>query len=193
MQSQDPNLRWDGTEWRRWDGESWLRWNGAEWVVDTRPSASAGSYSYGYQGPVGYTPGYPAYVTDKQDKTTQAVVAWVLTVLTGCYFLPWAIAATRGKSDSGTIGWINGLLGWTLVGWVVALVMACTPHRILGPAPGAWQGYGSGYGYGNGYGYGYGGYSPPYAGWQNPSAYPTADPSYGGDAPTSWGGWDQPR
>lgn len=59
----------------------------------------------------------------------KAIVAWVLAVLTLLYFLPWAIAATRGKSNSGAIGWLNFLLDWTLIGWIVALVMACGHTR----------------------------------------------------------------
>ncbi len=60
------------------------------------------------------------------------VVAWVTTALTAAYMLPWAIAVSRGKSNAGSIGLINLLLGWSLVGWVVALVMACQAHQLLG-------------------------------------------------------------
>jgi hypothetical protein len=69
-------------------------------------------------------------VTDKQDKPVQTVIGWILTVLTLGYFLPWAIAATRGKSNAGMVGVITLLLGWTLIGWIVALVMACTAHQV---------------------------------------------------------------
>lgn len=54
----------------------------------------------------------------------EAIAAWIVTVLTFGYMLPWAIAATRHKSNSGSIALINLLLGWTLIGWVVALIMA---------------------------------------------------------------------
>ena len=40
-----------------------------------------------------------------------------------------AIAESRGKSNSLAIGLVNFLLGWTLIGWIVALVMACTSHQ----------------------------------------------------------------
>ena len=70
-------------------------------------------------------------VTDAHVSGVEVAFAWVLTVLTGGYLLPWAIAATRGKSNSGTIALVNLLLGWTVVGWVVALVMACTKHRVI--------------------------------------------------------------
>jgi hypothetical protein len=46
--------------------------------------------------------------------------------------LPGAIAATRGKSNQAAIGIINFLLGWTLIGWIVALLMACTSHQMIG-------------------------------------------------------------
>jgi hypothetical protein len=69
-------------------------------------------------------------VTDQQSKPTQTVIAWICALLTGLYMLPWAIAATRGKANSGTIGMINLLLGWTIIGYVWALVLALTPHGI---------------------------------------------------------------
>lgn len=71
-------------------------------------------------------------VTDKRGKGGQALIAWILAILTAGYMLPWAIAATRGKSNSGAIGWINLLLGWSVIGWIVALVMACGSHQVVG-------------------------------------------------------------
>jgi len=74
-------------------------------------------------------------VTNRADKPVQTAVAWILTVLTLAYLLPWAIAATRGKSNSGAIGVLNLLLGWTFIGWVAALVMACGSHQVVVMAP----------------------------------------------------------
>ncbi len=71
-------------------------------------------------------------VTDKSARPFQTVLAWIVTILTAGYMLPWAIAATRGKSNTGAIFWLNLLLGWTVVGWVIALVMSCTSHQVLG-------------------------------------------------------------
>jgi uncharacterized membrane protein YqaE (UPF0057 family) len=48
--------------------------------------------------------------------------AWLIAVLTGGYLLPWAISVQRSKSNSGTTFLINLLLGWTILGWVWALV-----------------------------------------------------------------------
>ena len=40
------------------------------------------------------------------------------------YFLPSVIAAARSKRDLVSIFVLNLLLGWTAIGWVVALVWA---------------------------------------------------------------------
>ncbi|HRA75040.1 MAG TPA: superinfection immunity protein [Propionicimonas sp.] len=77
--------------------------------------------------PVPY--GYAPLTDQRQTSTAVLVVAWVLAVLGGLYLLPWAIAATRGKATQWGVFWLNLLLGWTGVGWIVALVMACTAHR----------------------------------------------------------------
>lgn len=54
------------------------------------------------------------------------LLAWVIAVLTGFYMLPWAVAVTRSMPNTGSILLINLLLGWTIIGWIVALVMACS-------------------------------------------------------------------
>jgi hypothetical protein len=48
----------------------------------------------------------------------------VLGAAVGFYFLPAIVG--RDKSNAGAIFALNLLLGWTLVGWVVALVWAMT-------------------------------------------------------------------
>lgn len=40
------------------------------------------------------------------------------------YFAPTWIAALRDHNTSG-VAVVNTLLGWSIVGWVIALVMAC--------------------------------------------------------------------
>ncbi len=40
------------------------------------------------------------------------------------YFLPAIIAFARSKRDAGSILVLNFLLGWTAIGWVIALVWA---------------------------------------------------------------------
>lgn len=70
--------------------------------------------------------------TDKKAKPVQASTAWIVAICTLGYMLPWALAATRGKSNSGAIFWINLLLGWSVLGWIVALVMAAGSHQAIG-------------------------------------------------------------
>lgn len=45
-----------------------------------------------------------------------------LAVAIALYFLPGIIAANRGHPNGGSIFLLNLLLGWTFLGWVVALV-----------------------------------------------------------------------
>jgi len=40
------------------------------------------------------------------------------------YFLPSIVAFARGKRDTAAIVLLNFFLGWTMIGWVVALVWA---------------------------------------------------------------------
>jgi len=47
------------------------------------------------------------------------------------YFLPAILG--RNKRHAGTIFLLNVFLGWTVVGWIVALVWACTPDAL--PVP----------------------------------------------------------
>ena len=45
------------------------------------------------------------------------------------YLAPSLIAYKRAHHQLGAIAVINVLLGWTVVGWVVALAMACSAVR----------------------------------------------------------------
>jgi hypothetical protein len=49
---------------------------------------------------------------------------FVLIVLLSLYFLPSIVAVLRKAPDTGSVIVLNLLLGWTFVGWVVALAMA---------------------------------------------------------------------
>lgn len=71
------------------------------------------------------------YVTVRKAKPIQATAAWLVALLSLGYMLPWAIAATRGKINSGAIFWLNLLLGWSVIGWVIALVMALSAHQVV--------------------------------------------------------------
>ena len=63
------------------------------------------------------------------EHTSLLVVSWLLAIVTIGYFLPWAVAVTRKMPNQSAIGLLNLLLGWTIIGWVIALVMACAQRR----------------------------------------------------------------
>ncbi len=68
-------------------------------------------------------------VSDAKSRPVSTVVAVIVAIVTGGYMAPWAIAAFRGTSNVWTVFWVNLLLGWTIIGWVVALVMSLRDHR----------------------------------------------------------------
>lgn len=49
----------------------------------------------------------------------------------GAYFLPTIVAVARKVTNQGSVAVINFFLGWTLIGWVVALAMACRTSRMV--------------------------------------------------------------
>ncbi len=49
---------------------------------------------------------------------------WVSLATLAIYFVPFIIALVRGCHNVVGIFWINFLLGWTLIGWCVALAMS---------------------------------------------------------------------
>lgn len=74
--------------------------------------------------------------TDQRSPSGAVVaIAWVCAVLTLAYMLPWAIAVSRGRSNMAAIGVLNLLLGWSLIGWLAALVMACQSHTPMPVMP----------------------------------------------------------
>lgn len=68
---------------------------------------------------------------DKSIKWFQGPISWIAAIVTIGYFLPWAIAASRGKSNTGAIAVLNLLVGWTIIGWFVVLVMAFGAHQVV--------------------------------------------------------------
>lgn len=74
-------------------------------------------------------------IRDKQARPISVTISIVLAVVTLGYMLPWMIAAMRGKSNAGAVGLLNFLLGWTVIGWVIALVMSCSAHQVVGVRP----------------------------------------------------------
>jgi hypothetical protein len=49
------------------------------------------------------------------------------------YFLPALVASHRKHPNTNAIAVLNLLLGWSLIGWVVALVWACSAFKADAP------------------------------------------------------------
>ena len=49
---------------------------------------------------------------------------WFILVVIGFYFLPTIVGLVRRVRNIGSLIVVNLFLGWTLVGWVVALAMS---------------------------------------------------------------------
>ena len=62
--------------------------------------------------------------------TVTKVVAVIVAILTVGYMLPWAIAAVRDVPHW-AVFWVNLLLGWTIIGWVIALIMSLRRQRLI--------------------------------------------------------------
>lgn len=83
--------------------------------------------------PAPRTPGPAVHQTDQRlQGATVVLLAWIIALLTLLYMVPWAIAVTRGRSNQAAIGLINLLAGWSVIGWIVSLVMACQAHQVVG-------------------------------------------------------------
>lgn len=54
------------------------------------------------------------------------IVAVLLLATFGLYFLPWLVALFRGHINTSAIFVTNLLLGWSGLGWIVALIWAFT-------------------------------------------------------------------
>ena len=63
----------------------------------------------------------------------------LLVIVVGIYFAPGIVASRRGSRYVGPAWVINALLGWTLVGWAVAMALAVgerkTDVQLVAAAP----------------------------------------------------------
>ena len=112
-----------GPDQRYWDGQQWT-----DHTTPAQQRAMTPSYLPAAAVEARVSP-YSMIASDKKDVPVQTVLAWVFTALTLGYMLPWAVAATRGKSNSLAIGLLNFFVGWTVIGWIASLVMACMSHQ----------------------------------------------------------------
>jgi hypothetical protein len=58
----------------------------------------------------------------------EAAVGFLLSIAAVIYFLPMLIAYGRDRPDANWVAAINLFFGWTIVGWLAALIKACA-HR----------------------------------------------------------------
>lgn len=59
-----------------------------------------------------------------------AILTIVLVILAvAAYWAPTLVAYLRHVPNVGSVAVIDGLLGWTVIGWIVALAMACRDTR----------------------------------------------------------------
>lgn len=47
------------------------------------------------------------------------------------YMMPFAVSATRGHRLDMVVLAINVLFGWTVIGWIIAMIIALFPHRQI--------------------------------------------------------------
>ena len=67
---------------------------------------------------------------------TVAAALLLLLILLAIYFIPSVVAFGRQHYNRGAILVLNLFLGWTLLGWVAALVWACMkPGTATAPLP----------------------------------------------------------
>lgn len=129
----EPNRPQAAAGWYPLEGELGY-WDGREWTEHRAPVTLPGQviqarqivHTYPAMQP------HPMVITDSRVNQAETTIAWIFTVLTLGYMLPWAVAATRGKSNSWAVGLVNFLLGWTFFGWIAAFIMACMAHQVVG-------------------------------------------------------------
>ena len=69
-------------------------------------------------------------------------VALLAILILAAYWAPTIIAAARGKANAGGVIVVNLLLGWSGIGWIVALAMALSGPTVSGQRrriPADWQ------------------------------------------------------
>ncbi len=64
--------------------------------------------------------------------TALGAVIWILAI--AAYWTPSLVAGIRHVPNFGSVTVINLFLGWTVIGWIVALAMACRSVPAVTPA-----------------------------------------------------------
>jgi Superinfection immunity protein len=90
-------------------------------LVDASEQVSTSGFSDSLKNPLG------------QDKMSSGLAWTILLVVLLIYFMPALIAANRGHHNTLAIFALNLFLGWSFLGWVIALVWACTQTQRRDP------------------------------------------------------------
>ena len=61
--------------------------------------------------------------------TAMLVLLMLGIILVAIYFLPTILALMTGHQNTAAIIMLNVLAGWTVVGWMVAMVWSCTNNE----------------------------------------------------------------
>lgn len=73
---------------------------------------------------------YTQMIISKTRRTMKNTLAVLLSILSVGYLIPTTIAIMRSRSNTGSIFVVNLFLGWTLIGWVVALAWSVATDKI---------------------------------------------------------------
>jgi len=70
------------------------------------------------------------YIVGEESASSERVLIGMLIVGIFVYFLPTMIARTRKKRNKTPIFVLNLFLGWTVLGWIIALIWAFTVDDV---------------------------------------------------------------
>jgi hypothetical protein len=54
-----------------------------------------------------------------------------IILVVALYFVPTIVAVVRKVTNQGSVAVINLFLGWTIIGWIVSLAMACRTSTLV--------------------------------------------------------------
>jgi hypothetical protein len=64
----------------------------------------------------------------------ELIALCVLAAIGALYFLPTIVAVRRQKTNLTAIAVVNVLLGWSVIGWIIAMVWAVSTQVVDAPA-----------------------------------------------------------
>jgi hypothetical protein len=70
------------------------------------------------------------FIVAAVNQNAEAAGMPLVVLLLGLHFIPTLVALARNHHNTLAIFVLNLLAGWTLIGWLVAMVWACTATRV---------------------------------------------------------------